>query len=45
VFAVTGAIMGLATISAPFIARLGAVQGRPIEPFSEMMPGTMEAMG
>jgi MFS family permease len=45
VFAVTGAIMGLATVSAPFIARLGAVQGRPIEPFSEMMPGTMEPVG
>jgi MFS family permease len=45
VFAVTGAIMCIAMISAPIIAQLGAVQGTPIEPFSETMPGTVEVVG
>lgn len=45
VFAISGGIMCLATVSAPIIARLGAVQGVPIEPFSETMPGTVETVG
>ena len=45
VFAVSGGIMCFAVVSAPIIARLGAVQGDRIEPFSETMPGTVEVMG
>jgi MFS family permease len=45
VFAVTGACMCAATVSAPIIARLGSVQGAPIEAFSETMPGTVEPVG
>ena len=45
VFAVTGACMCVATVSAPIIARLGSVQGARIEPFSETMPRTVEVVG
>ena len=45
VFAISGAIMCIATVSAPIIARLGAVQGTEIDPLSEMMPGTVGPMG
>ena len=45
IFAICGGMMGVAMVSAPIIARLGAVQGHPIEPISETMPATMEPVG
>ncbi len=45
VFAISGAIMCVATVSAPIIARLGEVQGVEIDPLSEMMPATVGPMG
>jgi MFS family permease len=43
-FVLLGALMWAATLSIPLIARLGDVQEIPIEPMSEIVPSTMEAV-
>jgi MFS family permease len=43
-FVLLGVLMWFATISMPLIARMGEVQGGPIEQISEISPATMEAV-
>jgi MFS family permease len=44
-FATLGAMMGMSLLATPLIAKLGPVQGPPIEPLSEVMPGTVGVVG
>ena len=41
-FALLGIMLAVSTLSMPLIAKIGAVHGAEIEPFSEITPRTME---